>query len=433
MTGLPAASELLGPVPPRPARPVSLATKRFFERQLPAGAGVLVAVSGGADSLALAVAALDQAARQGRTLGTVTVDHGLRPESAAEAVAVAQQLAALGVHEPVVARVSADASASGFNAGQLKAGPEGNARDLRLAAVAEAAHQFAEAHSLQQVVVLLGHTADDQAETVLLRLGRGSGTRSLAGMRELARWEAPGRQSPSWLADARQRSQEPPAGGIPGEGAELWRGRPLLHLRRRDTEAFCRALDLPYVQDPTNRANGPWRTAAGEPLRRAAVRESALPALSAALGQDAVPALTRTAEMLQEDGDALDELAERLYESALREPVVGSPFGHIGSDVGAVYSGGGALPASEQITSELIAAELDCAVLAAAPPALAKRALRRFALAAGADPAQLSHAQIGALWALVGRWHGQGPVQLAGGVQIARGKHGRLSAGPTTH
>src|SRR5699024_10892879 len=137
--------------------------------------------------------------------------------------------------------------------------PEAAARTARYAALADAAQDAA--------AVLLGHTIDDQAETVLLGLGRGSGARSLAGM--------------------------PAAAG-------LWR-RPFLGLRRSDTEACCTALGLGWAEDPTNAPDGPWRRADGGPLRRAAVRHHVLPALEDALGPGVAEALARTAQRLRDD------------------------------------------------------------------------------------------------------------------------------------
>ena len=147
---------------------------------LTAGDLVLVACSGGADSLALAAAAAFAAPRLGLRAGGVTVDHGLQPGSAERAREVTALLSGLGLN-PVQSRaVTVPPSA---------AGPEAAARQARYAALDEAAAEYGAAaillgHTLddQAETVLLGHTLDDQAETVLLGLARGSGGRSLAGM-----------------------------------------------------------------------------------------------------------------------------------------------------------------------------------------------------------------------------------------------------------
>jgi tRNA(Ile)-lysidine synthase len=214
---------------------------------------VLVACSGGADSLALAAAVAFEAPRAGVPAGAVTVDHGLQPGSAERAVRTAALLRNLGLAPVSVVRV--DVGAAG--------GPEGAARSARYAALATAAA----GHGAR---VALGHTLDDQAETVLLGLGRGSGPRSVAGMVE--------------HRDA--------------GGAAWW--RPLLGVRRATTRAACAALELPVWDDPWN---------ADPAYTRARLRAEVLPLLEDVLGGGVAPALARTADQLRDDLDALDELA----------------------------------------------------------------------------------------------------------------------------
>ncbi|RPF27377.1 tRNA lysidine(34) synthetase TilS [Georgenia muralis] len=319
---------------------------------LPPGARVLVACSGGADSLALAAATAFVAAREGWQAGAVVVDHKLAPGSGEVAARAAAQCRDLGLDPVLVRAVDVRGGPGGTGAG----GPEAAARSARYDALAEAATAVGAA------AVLLGHTLDDQAETVLLRLARGSGIRSLAAM-------------------------------APVRG--LLR-RPFLGLRREQTEAVCRAAGLEPARDPGNAADGPWRAADGSALRRAAVRERALPALVAALGPGVVPALARTAEQLRRDGDLLDAQAGALLD--------------------------GAVVAAAPLT-------LDAATLAAAHPALRSRALRTAALRAGAPPGALAAVHLDALEALVTGFHGQGAVQLPGGVE-ARRRCGRLALHP---
>lgn len=230
------------------------------------GTRVLVACSGGSDSLALALAAAAEAEKAAIIPRAVTIDHGILPGSADQADAVRDQLSP--IMPTTIVRI-------GTGGGQ---GPEGNARAGRYEAIA------AEARSLGgPALVLLGHTMDDQAETVLLGLGRGSGPRSIAGMRRM--------------------------GYLPGTD-DVPAARPFLHLRRETLRDACRGWRARWWDDPTNRADGPWRTADGMPLRRAAVRDNALPSLSSALAMDVREPLARTAELLQEDLDCLDEIAE---------------------------------------------------------------------------------------------------------------------------
>lgn len=339
-----------------PPRAVAAARTALREALADCGPGtrVLVACSGGADSLALAVTTAFLAPRQGLVAGAVTVDHGLRPGARAEAEAVAQRCAALGL-SPALVR-SVDVTGAG--------GPEGAAREARYAALRAAAREVGGG----RVVVLLGHTADDQAETVLLGLARGSGGRSLAGM------------PPRWT--------EGPCTFV----------RPFLSLRRSDTEAVCRAAGLAWVTDPTNAAAGPWRAADGSPLRRAAVRERVLPALVDALGPGVVPALVRTAEQLRRDEDHLDDAGRELLRRA--RAAAGTPAGdHV--DV------------------------VDVATLATAHPAVRTRALRRAVLEAGATPGDLKAVHVAELDRLVTDHRGQGPVPVPGGLEVAR-RCGRL-------
>ena len=210
---------------------------------------VLVACSGGADSLALAAAVAFEAPRVGVAAGAVTVDHGLQPGSAARAEATAGLLRNLGLAPVAVVRVEVGTDG----------GPEAAARSARYAALRRAAAR----HGAR---IALGHTLDDQAETVLLGLGRGSGPRSVAGM----------------------VAENPP----------FW--RPLLGLRRTATRAACAALELPVWDDPWN--DDPAYT-------RVRLRTEALPLLEEVLGGGVAPALARTAALLREDLDLLDALA----------------------------------------------------------------------------------------------------------------------------
>jgi len=221
---------------------------------------VIVAVSGGADSLALLAAttfeaASHRASSQPYVIG-VTVDHGLQDESAATAEQVIAQMAALGADETATIKVQVDVAAGGLEAG---------ARQARYAALTEfAGHLSAD-------LVLLGHTRDDQAETVLMGLSRGSGGRSLAGMRD------------SFV------------------DGEIRFVRPFLGITREQTEAACTALGLEWWDDPHNR---------DQRFLRARLRHVVLPLLEEELGPGLREALVRTAPALRSDMDALDDLAE---------------------------------------------------------------------------------------------------------------------------
>lgn len=221
------------------------------------GSTVVVGVSGGADSLALAACAAFVARRDGVVVRAVVVDHGLQDGSAAVAREAARQTASLGL----------DADVVGVHVGG-DGGPEAAARDARRGALlADGDHP-----------VLLAHTLDDQAETVLLGLGRGSGPRSLAGMRPVdGRWLRP------FVLPA-------PLG-----------------LRRADTEEICRVHGLEPWHDPHN---------ADPRFRRSRVRTEVLPLLDDVLGGGVVAALARTAQQLRADVDLLDALAAEVDDPA---------------------------------------------------------------------------------------------------------------------
>ena len=307
---------------------------RLALADLPPGATVLVACSGGADSLALAAALAFVAPREAWRAGAVVVDHGLQAGSAAVAARAAEQCRGLGL-DPVEV-VAVDVGSAG--------GPEAAARAARYAALEAVAARHG------AVAVLLGHTLDDQAETVLLGLARGSGARSLAGM-------------------------------APVRG--LLR-RPFLALRRTATEQACRAQGLEPWQDPTNGVGagagaGPGAAADDVGLPARSRLRAVLPELERVLGGGVVEALARTADQLREDAEVLDDLAERLLAAAT------GPDG-----------------------------SLDVEVLAVAPAAVRRRALRSALVASGVPAGSLGRAHVLAVDALVIDWHGQGPVGLPG-------------------
>lgn len=244
---------------PAPAVAAVRAAVRFAVRDLAPGDLILVACSGGADSLALAAATAFEARRDGRRAGAVTVDHQLQAGSADRAVALAEALTGLGLDPVEVATVVVGPGG----------GPEAAARAARYGALDAAADRLGAA------AVLLGHTRDDQAETVLLGLARGSGARSLAGMA---------------ARSGRYR-------------------RPLLGLDRTVVRSAAAGLDS--WDDPHN---------ADQSFGRSRVRHSALPALEEALGPGVAAALARTAALLRADADALDawadQAAEQMYDGA---------------------------------------------------------------------------------------------------------------------
>ncbi|WP_027341953.1 tRNA lysidine(34) synthetase TilS [Hamadaea tsunoensis] len=240
--------------PPPAVAALRLAVRRCLA-PLPAGL-VLVACSGGADSLALASAAAWVGARTGRAIGLVTVDHGLQPGSADRAAQVVAWAGTAGLTPAVVAAVAIDPADP--------LGPEAAARNARYQALRHHSQEYA------STAVLLGHTVDDQAETVLLALARGAGPRGLSGMPE-------------------RRTVD---------GLTLL--RPFLGERRATTRAYCVEAGLSPWDDPHN---------ADPRYARARVRADLLPALVDTLGDGVVGNLARTAGQIAADSAYLDELA----------------------------------------------------------------------------------------------------------------------------
>ena len=300
----------------------------------PRRALVLVACSGGADSLALAAAVAFEAPRAGFSAGAVIVDHDLQEGSLAAAERATGQCRSLGLDPVELVRVQV--GASGGSEPGSGSGPESRARDARYGAFEDVAGR------LGAVAVLLGHTRDDQAEQVLLGLARGSGARSLAGM--------PARRGP-YL-------------------------RPFLGVGRATTAAACAAAGLTVWVDPHN----------SDPAYGRVRARGLLPVLEADLGPGTVAALARTADLLRDDADALDDLAAQ------------------------ALSGLGG-PGSRSV---------EAATLLALPRAIRTRVWRLLALEAGCPPGALISSQIESLDTLVTAWRGQGPIDLPGHVQGSR-------------
>lgn len=309
---------------PHPAVAAVRLAVRAVLSTLEPGARVLVACSGGADSLALAEAVAFEAPKLAVAAGAVVVDHGLQDGSAAVATRAAAQCRRLGLDPVEVVAVQVEDG---------RAGPEAAARAARYAALEAAAER------LGAELVLLGHTRDDQAEGVLLGLARGSGARSLSGM--------PARR---------------------GRYA-----RPLLGLSRSQTAAAAAASGLRPWEDPHN----------ADPAYARVRARSLLAALEAELGPGVAAALARTADQLREDADHLDAEA-----AAAREHLGEAPY---------------------------LAADLR-----AIPRAVRTRLWRLLLTAAGAPAGALSFAHIEACDALVREWHGQGPVNVPGGIAVRR-------------
>ncbi|MGN6404708.1 tRNA lysidine(34) synthetase TilS [Sinomonas sp.] len=313
---------------------------------------VLVGCSGGPDSLALA-AAVAHFARRGAVAGhrleagAVVVDHGLQEGSGEIARTTAATLAELGLSPVRVVAVEVQ---------QVGEGPEAAARNARLGALE------AEAQSWGAEAVLLGHTLDDQAEQVLLGLARGSGTRSLGGMRSV-------------------------------RGLYL---RPFLGLRRAETIDVCFAEGLEPWFDPSNE----------DPrFMRSRVRVGVMPFLESELGPGVAEGLARTAAILGQDADYLDAEALRVYESLAERPAppaeVGSPAAEVGS------------PAAEVGPTILLPGE----EVRALPAALRSRVLALAVVELGGQP---TFERLAAVERLLERRGSAGPIEVPGHVSVRR-------------
>ena len=295
---------------------------------LPAGSSVMVGCSGGADSLALVRAAVHVGRERDIRVGALVIDHQLQDGSGAVAQSAADVAHELGADPVIVVAVDV---AQGPGSGGL----ESAARDARRTSF----EQYAAANDV--AAVLLGHTLEDQAETVLLGLARGSGARSLSGMRET-------------------------------DG--LYR-RPFLTLTRAQVRETV--SDLAVYEDPHN---------SNPDFARVRVRNHVLPTLESDLGPGVARALVRTADMLRDDADALDGFA------------------------------------AEVVTS----GETSVDDLLSLSRAVRTRVLRRLAMDAGCTVNDLTREHILAIDALLTNWHGQGPLNLPGNVNVER-RHGRLN------
>jgi tRNA(Ile)-lysidine synthase len=281
-----------------------------------AGDLIVVAVSGGADSLALAEVAKIEGEKLAQRIVAVTIDHQLQSGSAEQANKVVKQL-------------SIPCSIIKVNV-ELKDGLEASARRARY----EALTNFSQENNAS--AVLLGHTKDDQAETVLLGLARGSGARSLSGMAQV--------------------------NGI--------FERPFLEITREQTVAACKELNFQVWNDPHNDNSD---------FLRVRVRKNVLPIMESELGPGIREALTRSANLLRDDADALDSMAEEFWSQDK---------------------------------------SLEVEPLAKLPKAVRSRVLRLALFESGVS--QLSADQVGQVEALISNWKGQGEVSLPAGVKVSR-------------
>jgi len=303
---------------------------RFELEKCSAGDKIIVASSGGADSLALSFAVAKEASKLALQVIGVTVDHQLQEQSGIQANKVIAQFKNMGISDSEIVKVNVD----------ITDGVEASARRARYEALDLIAAKYG------AVKIFLGHTRDDQAESVLLGLARGSGTRSLSGMAT---------QNGMYV-------------------------RPLLAITREQTLQACTEEKLEPWSDPHN---------VDPQFKRVRVRLQTLPVLEETIGPGISASLARSAGLLRDDADALDEWADKVF--ATLDP-----------------------------------ASLDVDAITQLPRAVRSRILRLAVYAAGAPLGSLTAEQVSVLEALVTSWSGQGEVSLPGGVKVRR-ISGRLS------
>ena len=236
-----------------PLYQIRLAVRSELE-DIAAGDSVLVAASGGADSSALAAALLLECKTKSIKVIALIIDHGLQKNSADVTHETKRTLTKIGYENIEIRRVSVE----------ITDGLEASARRARYQALNDVAN------SHNAVAIFLGHTRDDQAETVLLGLARGSGSRSLSGM---------------------------------ASRVDRYR-RPLLSITRAQTEAACEEAGIKFWQDPHNQSME---------FTRVRVREVVLPTMEKEIGPGISDALARSAKLLRDDADALDYLSEEIF------------------------------------------------------------------------------------------------------------------------
>ena len=236
-----------------PLYQIRLAVRSELE-DIAAGDSVLVAASGGADSSALAAALLLECKTKSIKVIALIIDHGLQKNSADVTHETKRTLTKIGYENIEIRRVTVE----------ITDGLEASARRARYQALNDVAN------SHNAVAVFLGHTKDDQAETVLLGLSRGSGSRSLSGM---------------------------------AARVDRYR-RPLLSITRAQTEAACEEAGIKFWQDPHNQSME---------FTRVRVREVVLPTMEKEIGPGISDALARSAKLLRDDADALDYLSDEIF------------------------------------------------------------------------------------------------------------------------
>lgn len=330
---------------------------------------VLVACSGGRDSMALAAVSHIVCTSMGVRCGAVIVDHGLQAGSERVASEAADRCRALGL-DPVILR-NATVQARGE-------GLEAAARQARYDELCAAAHESG------AIAVLLAHTMDDQAETVLIGLLRSRGVDALAGMPQV----------------------------FTRSGATF--ARPLLTLTRAETTGICEDLGVEYWDDPTNGDAVDGELPNDYPLR-SRVRHDLLPAIERFAGFNVTRHFAESARLARMDKEYLDQRSDEVMGEAVAAVDWPASSAAVSTDAPRACVAG-----DTNDSSHGIGLMISVKRIAREPEAIRLRVIAHALSQAGVNA---SAAQIAAIDRLVVDWHGQGGVSLPRGYSANRKKH----------
>ena len=330
---------------------------------------VLVACSGGRDSMALAAVSHIVCTSMGVRCGAVIVDHGLQAGSERVAGEAADRCRALGLGPVILRNATVQARGEGLEAA---------ARQARYDELCAAAHESG------AIAVLLAHTMDDQAETVLIGLLRSRGVDALAGMPQV----------------------------FTRSGATF--ARPLLTLTRAETTGICEDLGVEYWDDPTNGDAVDGELPNDYPLR-SRVRHDLLPAIERFAGFNVTRHFAESARLARMDKEYLDQRSDEVMGEAVAAVDWPASSAAVSTDAPRACVAG-----DTNDSSHGIGLMISVKRIAREPEAIRLRVIAHALSQAGVNA---SAAQIAAIDRLVVDWHGQGGVSLPRGYSANRKKH----------
>lgn len=330
---------------------------------------VLVACSGGRDSMALAAVSHIVCTSMGVRCGAVIVDHGLQAGSEQVASEAADRCRALGLGPVIVRNATVQARGEGLEAA---------ARQARYDELCAAAHESG------AIAVLLAHTMDDQAETVLIGLLRSRGVDALAGMPQV----------------------------FTRSGVTF--ARPLLTLTRDETTGLCEDLGVEYWDDPTNGDAVDGELPDDYPLR-SRVRHDLLPAIERFAGFNVTRHFAESAQLARMDKEYLDQRSDEVMGEAVTAVDRPASSAAVSTDTPRACAAD-----DTNDSGHGIGLMIGVKRIAREPEAIRLRVIAHALSQAGVNA---SAAQIAAIDRLVVDWHGQGGVSLPRGYSANRKKH----------